>query len=492
MLVALVVVEETQNKGKEFGDGETPPDGLDVAGEAGNEPGDRQEDEQLTADRDDHAVGAAANGLENGGEDDAHSGQQEAGGDDPHGDHTDVGHLGSDLRLGFGLKDGHELAGEDHEDEGADEHDDAGPDQGNLDAAVNPFFDLRTVIVSQDGDDTIGQAEDRHEDEGLELEVDGHDVQGGVALGKAGENGVHADIHDGTDGSHNRAGQTDGNNAGQVVTVDDGILAHEAQFRILLLIQSKADDGGNELTDNRGDCRTGNAHAGAAEETEDHDGIQDDVGQGTAELGDHGQHGVSGGLEHTLKVDGHEQAGAGRGNDGQVRGTHGEDAFLVGQVVGNDKAHGLTCQEETEDDEQAGTQDLNKQAVPGTAACTFRITLAQTAAQEAVDTGTHTGGQRDHEHLEGHGQGNSGQAVGIKTGNEDAVHDVVKRLDQHGEHDWNGNFRDQLCHRHGAEQLGAFVGSHNRNLSFLHTQLHIKRDVLYIQLKEKARKKGWE
>ena len=437
MLVALVVVEETQNKGKEFGDGETPPDGLDVAGEAGNEPGDRQKDEQLTADRDNHAVGAAANGLEYGGEDDAHSGQQEAGGDDPHSDHTDVSHLGSDLRLGFGLKDRHELAGENHEDEGADEHNDAGPDQGNLDAAVNPFFDLRTVVVSDDGDDTIGQAEDRHEDEGLELEVDGHDVQGGVALGKAGENGVHADIHDGTDGSHNRAGQTDGNNAGKIMTVDDGILAHEAQFRIPLLIQSKADDGGNELTDDCGDSRTGNAHAGAAEETEDHDGVQDDVGQGTAELGDHGQQGVTGGLEHTLKVDGHEQAGAGRGNDSQVRGTHGEDAFLVGQVVGNDKTHGLAGQEETEEDEEHAAQHLDEQTVPGAAAGTLRITLTQTAGKQAVDTCAHTGGQGDHQHLERHSQGNSSQTIGVKTGNEDAVDDVVQRLDQHGEHDRN-------------------------------------------------------
>ena len=136
------------------------------------------------------------------------------------------------------------------------------------------------------------------------------------------------------------------------MTVDDGILTHEAQFRILFLIQSEADDGGNELTDNRGNSRTGNAHAGTAEQTEDHDGVQDDIGHGTAELGDHGEHGVTGGLEHTLKVDGYEQAGAGRGNDGQVRGTHGEDAFLIGQVVGNDKTHGLASQEEAEEDEE--------------------------------------------------------------------------------------------------------------------------------------------
>ena len=78
MFVALVIVEEAQDKGKQFSNGETPPDSLHIVGEAGDKPGDRQKDDQLTADGDDHAVGAAANGLENSGQNNAHSSQQEA------------------------------------------------------------------------------------------------------------------------------------------------------------------------------------------------------------------------------------------------------------------------------------------------------------------------------------------------------------------------------------------------------------------------------
>ena len=50
LFVTLAVEEETKRKGEQFSTGEAPPDGLDVAGEAGDEPGDRQEDQQLTAD----------------------------------------------------------------------------------------------------------------------------------------------------------------------------------------------------------------------------------------------------------------------------------------------------------------------------------------------------------------------------------------------------------------------------------------------------------
>ena len=64
--VAAVIEEETEDKGEEFGDRKTPPNSFDISGKAGDEPGDRQEDEKLTADADDHAVGTAANSLEDG------------------------------------------------------------------------------------------------------------------------------------------------------------------------------------------------------------------------------------------------------------------------------------------------------------------------------------------------------------------------------------------------------------------------------------------
>ena len=242
--------------------------------------------------------------------------------------------------------------------------------------------------------------------------------------------------------------------------VDDGVLTEQPKLRILFLVKDKANDGGNKLTDHRGDSRTGYAHAGAAKETEDHDGVQDDIDDGSAELGYHGEHGVTGGLEHTLKEDRHEEAGAGRSDDSQVRGAHGEDALLVGQVIRHDKTHGLAGQEETEDDEKHAAQNLNQETVPGTTAGTIRIALAQTAGKQAVDTSAHTGGQSDHQHLERHGQGHSCQAVGIKTGNEDAVDDVIQRLDQHREHDGDRNLWDQLGHGHSAQQFGAILRLH--------------------------------
>jgi hypothetical protein len=122
-------------------------------------------------------------------------------------------------------------------------------------------------------------------------------------------------------------------------------------------------------------------------------------------------------------------------------------------------------EEETEENEQHAAEDFDEHTVPGAALRPVGVALSQAAAEQAVDAGAHAGGQRNHQHLEGHGEGNSGQAVGIKTRNEDAVHNVVKRLDEHGKHDGDADFGDKTGHRHGAEQLGTVSGLHNGFLS---------------------------
>ena len=66
LFVTAVIEDEAKDQGNSLRHGEAPPDGLDIPGEAGDEPGDGQEDEQLAADADDHAVGPAADSLEDG------------------------------------------------------------------------------------------------------------------------------------------------------------------------------------------------------------------------------------------------------------------------------------------------------------------------------------------------------------------------------------------------------------------------------------------
>ena len=87
------------------------------------------------------------------------------------------------------------------------------------------------------------------------------------------------------------------------MTVNLAESAFEPELRILFLVQEKSDPGGNELTNHCRNCSAGYAHTGTAEQTEDHNGIQDDIRQRSAELCDHREHRIAGGLEHTLEID---------------------------------------------------------------------------------------------------------------------------------------------------------------------------------------------
>ena len=301
---------------------------------------------------------------------------------------------------------------------------------------------------------------DRHKDEGLELEVDGHDVQGGVALGEAGKDGVHPNVHDGTDRGHDGARESDGKNALQVSFMDHEFTDGQAELLVFHLVQQETDAGGNKLADDRGDGGAGNAHTRESKVTEDQDGIQEDIRHGAAELRDHGEDGISRGLEHAFKVDRRKQAEAEDGDNKEVIRTHGEDAFPVGQVRRSDQAHDRPGKEEAEEKEEHASEKLDQQAVPGGAAGSRTIPFAQAPADQAVDSCTHAGGKGDHQHLERGREGNGGEAVRVKAGDEDAVHHVIKGLDHHGEHDGDGDPGHQEAHGHRAEQTRPILRLH--------------------------------
>ena len=93
------------------------------------------------------------------------------------------------------------------------EHDHNGDAEGEFQGFVDSLFLLGAVVVGQDGDQSVVEAEDRHEEEALQLEVDAEDSCS--SRGEGGQDHIHAVGHDGADGHHE-----DGRHADNVNTAD--------------------------------------------------------------------------------------------------------------------------------------------------------------------------------------------------------------------------------------------------------------------------------
>ena len=80
----------------------------------------------------------------------------------------------------------------------------------------------------------------------------------------------------------------------------------DAVFRIMDLlvefqIQGQADARSHDLADDSRVSRAGYAEGGTAQQTEDHNRIEDDIDDGAGRLRDHGIDRQSGGLQETLE-----------------------------------------------------------------------------------------------------------------------------------------------------------------------------------------------
>ena len=225
--------------------------------------------------------------------------------------------------------------------------------------------------------------------------------------------------------------------------------AHPAQAQmdlwVALDVQDQADGSGQPLTDDGGQGGTGHTQGGQTEPAEDQDGVQDEVGDGTGELGHHGQLGPAGGLEEALHGD----------LDKDTQGGAHADVAVV-DAVGDDLCHiGLepekgAYQQSAQDGEDHIGADRQENAGVGGSVGGVLVLGAQGAGDQGVDAHTGAAGHGDHQGLEGEGQGDGRQGVLADLGHEDAVHDVVQSLDQHGDHHRDGHAHQEPAHGHDA------------------------------------------
>ena len=91
---------------------------------------------------------------------------------------------------GVGVEEAKEDIGEQVHGQCADEHDHDSDGEGELQGFIDPVFSPRAVVVGKNGDQAVVEAEYRHEEKALELEVNAED--GGGRRGEGGKDHVHA------------------------------------------------------------------------------------------------------------------------------------------------------------------------------------------------------------------------------------------------------------------------------------------------------------
>ena len=372
-----------------------------------------------------------ADGLEHGPRDDAEAREREDDADDPQGGGADGQHL---LRRG---EEAQQRGRDGLKEQAAHAHDGDGRRHRQAEGPLHPVHPSRAVVVADDGHHGVVQAEDRHEDEALQLEVGPED--GGGRLGEADEDLVHAEGHHRADGLHD-----DGGHADAVDLPGDGAVpAEEApaemEFRIVPEIEVEGQPRRDDLAQDRRDGGARHLQPGEAQKTEDQDGVHHDVDGRTHDLGEHGELGPPRGLQQPLQAELAEKADGGPQADADVVRpvVHDDGVLRLGQEEGPPQREA----DDGEEHEAAKAQeDANVRRVVGA----LLPLLPEGPGDEGVHAHPRAAGHGDHQGLQGEGQGHGVHGVLAQHGHEHAVHHVVEGLEQHGDH--HG-------HRHPGQEL---------------------------------------
>lgn len=137
--------------------------------DAGNQPCSRKQDKQLTQNRDQKAVFAFANCLEEVGEGNTQSSSRETKADGAQSRDTNFHHF-------FACVKHHQkIFCTKLEDQEADNHDAQGDGGRKLECVHQTFFVAGTEVVSHNRHGAVSESEYRHKDEGLQFEVNAED-----------------------------------------------------------------------------------------------------------------------------------------------------------------------------------------------------------------------------------------------------------------------------------------------------------------------------
>ncbi|MPM40000.1 hypothetical protein SDC9_86638 [bioreactor metagenome] len=333
---------------------------------------------------------------------------------------------GQHIRRSFEQK--QQLCGQQLQGQQAAEHHNDRIDNRQAEGLDNPCFFLGAEVIRNNGNHAVVETKNRHKDEALQLEVNAEQRRGGG--GEGNQDQVHAVGHNRGNGGHGNAGDSHRvNMADNCQLRVQNTAQAELNFLIEHLVKGKAGGRGSYLTDDSGNGGAGNLKARKAKQTKDKYGVQNDIDDSADQLGNHGVKGQPGGLEQPGHGDLSEKA----------EGQHAAPEQIVGAILKNLGDIRLACKiqinaEKANQGKNGVVYGGQENGVVGNFVYKPKVAGAEAAGQLGVHTHAGADADGDHQVLHGEREGNGCKRVLTETGNKHAVHHIVKRLYQHGQH----------------------------------------------------------
>ena len=415
-------------------DGVGPPHQVQLSGQA-QKIGGRKQNDHLPGDGDQHGVQSVSQRLEKGAADNAVGRGNKAQRDDAQGGFSHLQHGCG------GVKQLQQRAREHVENQRSRAHDAHRVNHAQLHRPQDPFLVPGAEVIGHDGHESVVQPEHRHENKALKLEIN-TEYRGGGG-GKSDQDAIHAVDHDGADGLHDDAGQAHEIDAPDNLPVRPEAPEAQRHLRIFPQAEQQRQQRSHDLSRYRGDGGARHLQPRKAQQPEDQDGVEDQVDDRADGLGDHGVDRAPGGLKQPLERDPEKQPRRHTAADGQILGAVAEDLLHagLGAIEGPD-------QRRADSHEGQKAQRGQKDAVDGGAPGALKVFFSQRPGEQGVDA--HAGARRhgDHQRLDRKGERDGGQGVFREHGDENAVHNVVKSLHQHGDHHGQGHIDQQPVDGH--------------------------------------------
>ena len=219
----------------------------------------------------------------------------------------------------------------------------------------------------------------------------------------------------------------------------------QMDLRILPDVEENAERSADKLTAQGRHRSACDLKPREAEQTENHDRVEDHVDRGAGDLRDHGKAGAPGGLEQALHAHLHENAERQPQTDADIVRTVGNDLRIFRL-----EAEKGPCQSQAQQRKERGAAEKEKNAGIGGPIGGFLIFLTQRAGEQRIHADARSAGKGNAQVLQRKRKGHGVERVLRELGDKVAVHNIVKRLKEHGEHHRPGHGEKKLPDGHRA------------------------------------------
>ena len=423
------VHQEGHRRRHPFGDPEGVPHPLRPQGPA-EEEGRREHHHQVAAQGDDQGGQALPQPLQGPGGGHRHRGDQKADADHPQGGLPRLD------GLGVGGEQAHHRPGNQLAHHRPRRHDAGAHGQHHPVDLLHPAGLPRPVVVPHQGAHPLDEAVGGEVEEGLELVIDPQHQH--VDLGPAGQDAV-----EGRD-QHRRQGQVQGGgDAHAVQPAGHGppgahLPPGDVHRQGAQAAEGQVDPQREALADAGGQGGPGHPQLGEGAQAEDQQRVQDDVGHAPAQQAHHGGLHPAHRLKNLLKAQPQDDdEGEGKSHL-PVLHPQGQNGLRLGEPPQKGGQH-----PDAPGGEDHPVDHCEGHPLAGCPAGLFPLPRPQVEGDHRVDANAEAHPHGGDEVLHRVDQGQGGHGVLADLGHEEAVHDVVQGVDQHGQHHGQGHGQHQ-------------------------------------------------